>query len=153
MISMPHFGLIREGISKDEEALLRARLHIRGGDRRLEEGQFADAVASYYDAMSAGMKRFFLSESLRDCYVLPDVSNLEDDGFLFIELKGAGVLDDSINMEEFDFLKMVLEKAFENEVTDEILTRFRSIVQKIGVQLHIIPFVPGELPEVDSLTL
>jgi len=44
---MPHFGLINEKLSENEQYLMRARLHIRGGKIRLKLKQFSDGIQLY----------------------------------------------------------------------------------------------------------
>ena len=46
VVPMPHFGLIDDGMDPADEALLRAKLHVKGGNIRLARGELADAVAS-----------------------------------------------------------------------------------------------------------
>ncbi len=55
---MPHFGLMDEGsLGPVEGPLMRARLHIRGGKRRLRQGKIAAAIATLYDALEGDRLR------------------------------------------------------------------------------------------------
>ncbi|MDF1537944.1 MAG: hypothetical protein P1Q69_03485 [Candidatus Thorarchaeota archaeon] len=152
-ITMPHFGLIAEGLPPDGEALLRAKLHMRGGDIRRERGEAADAIASYYDAFSSAMKRHLLSEKLKMKFNLPDVMDISDDEVLFEVLKENGVIDDSFSREDFDRITCLLDAAIEGREedmkTDIILLAFENVMYQLGV----VPIIPGELPEEDAVTL
>ena len=150
---MPHFGLIKEGIAPDEEALIRAKLHMRSGDIRMRKGELSDAIASYYDAFSSAMLRFFVSDVLRKKYFLPDSVDITDDHALFLILKEKGVINDSFTDVHFHQIETLLEAAFEGWVEKcdyhTVLTRLDSVMK----QLDIIPILPGEVPDENSVTL
>ncbi|MFW9931731.1 MAG: hypothetical protein ACFFDR_03675 [Candidatus Thorarchaeota archaeon] len=150
---MPHFGLILDELPKDKEALLRAKLHMRGGDMRSERGQYVDAVAAYYDAVSHAMMHFFLSKSLKRKYNLPEVSDLEDGQSLFKELKRARVIDDTISQEDFDWICTLLVQAFQDDINQKSVQKLESILENLMVQLQVLPLDEGELPEGLSVTL
>ncbi len=149
---MPHFGLIEEDLPPDEKMSLRARLHWRGGEIRSARNENADAIASFYDAFTSAMKRFFISDTLRSCYALPNVYDLEDDEVLFLELKGAGILDESVSMEDYTQIETILESAFMNNVTDGQMLFLHEKLYTILDQLGILPFSDSDLPEEVSLT-
>ncbi len=153
MIKMPHLGLIAEGTPPDAEALLRAKLHMRGGDIRRERGDVANAIASYYDAFSSSMQRYFLSERLKEKYNLPDVADITDDDTLFEELKDNGVIDDSFSREDFDKVVSLLDAALEGRKEDMKWNAMLSAFENVMYQLEVLPIIPGELPEEDAVTL
>ncbi|NHJ12492.1 MAG: hypothetical protein EAX95_02395 [Candidatus Thorarchaeota archaeon] len=61
---MPHAGLIASTLSKEDELLLRAQLHVRGGRIRLSKGNYIDALAAFYDAFVSAMLRYAYSSVL-----------------------------------------------------------------------------------------
>jgi len=59
---MPHFGLMdtRDSFEKEEGALLRARLHIRSGKRRLRQERYRQALLPFTMLSSSlAMVHFF----------------------------------------------------------------------------------------------
>ncbi len=150
---MPHFGLIDDGMAPEAEVLLRAKLHMRGGDIRMRRGELADAIASYYDAFSSAMLRFYLSENLRNEYCLPDLPDITDDHAVFLALKANGVIDDTFTDINFHQTETLLNAAFEGwaEKYD-----YQSVIERLVnlmIQLEVLPIIPGELPEGNALTL
>ncbi|MFW9849644.1 MAG: hypothetical protein ACFFF4_10895 [Candidatus Thorarchaeota archaeon] len=153
MMTMPHFGLIDNGMNPEEETLLRAKLHIRGGDVRLEKGELEDAIASYYDAFSSGMLRFYLSEELRSKYRLPNLPDLTDDHAIFLALKESGVIGESFTDLNFHQTEIMLNAAFEGSVKNY---DYKSVLERlfdVMTELEVLPILAGELPEVNSITL
>jgi hypothetical protein len=150
---MPHFGLIGDGMAPDAEALLRAKLHMRGGDIRLERGEIADAIASYYDAFSTAMLRFYLSDSLRKENNLPKLQDITDDHAVFLALKGCRVIDDSFSDVNFHQTENLLSAAFEGWVEDYDYKSVIDTLVTVMCQLNVLPISPGELPEENAVTL
>jgi len=60
---MPHFGLMNErNMGPVEGPFLRARLHMRGGKRRLRQGKIAAGIVTLYDALNAAMQAYVAAE-------------------------------------------------------------------------------------------
>ncbi|MHA1908515.1 MAG: hypothetical protein ACW98Y_14535 [Candidatus Thorarchaeota archaeon] len=150
---MPHFGLIEEDMVPEAEVLLRAKLHMRGGDIRMKRGELADAIASYYDAFSSAILRFYLSDRLRKEYNLPDLSDITDDHAVFLALKANGVIDDTFTDINFHQTETLLDAAFagwaENYDYQSVIDRLVNVMN----QLKVLPIIPGELPEENATTL
>jgi hypothetical protein len=147
---MPHFGLMDESaMPRDEAALLRARLHLRGGRRRMRQGKHAAAIAALYDALCSGMRWFILStrrESGSYSEVERDLSTGRE---LFLGLVQAGVLD---NVEGFEQWDTLLDQALGGQVLDfnerEVMTQLEQWLTQLGV----MPFDEGALPAEDPST-
>ncbi|HXX53320.1 MAG TPA: hypothetical protein VEI28_01975, partial [Thermodesulfovibrionales bacterium] len=89
-----------EGELGPEEGLLqRARLHIRGGRRRLRQGKVAAAFVTLYDALIAAMEWYFTSPERKGRLIIRNDDNLKDDKVLYKILVRSGVLDG-----EFDYV-------------------------------------------------
>ena len=150
---MPHFGLIDESLQQADASLLRARLHVRGGQIRLSEGRKEDGVAALYDAMVHAMLRFLDSDELKRNLQIADDDNLNDDRTLFTILKKSGVIDSSLEVEDFDYLYQKMDDAIEDTLTDfdehQFMFRFNRIMTALGV----IPFDDSDLPERTAATL
>ena len=147
---MPHFGLMDESaMSREAAALLRARLHLRGGRRRLRQAKYAAAVAALYDALGSGMRWYLLltgEESLRPVKAELD---LRPDRDLFSSLVQAGVLD---NPPAFEQLETLLDQLLIGPSSDfdqqGVLTRIEHWLTQLGV----MPFDEGALPPEDPDT-
>lgn len=147
---MPHFGLMDKGkMSSEEAALLRARLHIRGGRRRLAEGKTGDALAVLYDALGHGLKYYAKHHGL-------EVETEKDDNELYHiehaiarQLVQAGVLDD------LDFITWFIhlaDKAVAGTVPEVNSGELLDGLDEIMVQLGVMPFSESELPPEDPDT-
>jgi hypothetical protein len=61
-VIMPHFGLMDEkALGPVEGPLQRARLHVRGGKRRLRQGKVAAGIVTLYDALNGAMQWYAAS--------------------------------------------------------------------------------------------
>lgn len=116
----------------------------------MERGQVADAIASFYDAVSSAMIAAFIevagsksAEKLRSY----------DDHDIFLELKRANRIDGTFSMGEFDYISDTAEQALEFILDGFDAGRFVSAVESMLTQLGVLPIVGGELPEEQSETL
>jgi hypothetical protein len=150
---MPHFGLIDDSLQQADASLLRSRLHVRGGRIRLSEGRKEDGVAALYDAIVYAMFRFFDSSELRAKLQIGDDEDLNDDRTLFIILKRSGVIDSSVEVEDFDYLYQKMDDAIEDHLTDFDEHQFMFRFNRIMTALDAIPFDESELPEGTAATL
>src|SRR3990172_1491214 len=140
---MPHFGLMDEKtLGPVEGPLQRARLHIRGGKRRLRQGKISAGIVTLYDALLAVMQAYAASpERTRlDIRAGEDINN---EKVLYAALVRSGVLDGKFNFEVFDRLT---EKALNEEMPGydyrELLTGIESVMTQLGV----MPFDETQLP-------
>lgn len=133
MTKMPHTGIIDETLDGEQELLMRARLHMKGGLDRFSQGMTADAIAAFYDAVSSAMQRYIIIND-----ILTNDVDISKDFELFKILLRLGVFNDSTTLDDFDFLDQTLEDAFENglETFDE--TSFLEICESLLIQLGII---------------
>ena len=115
---MPHFGLIDDSLNEADASLLRARLHVRGGHIRLSSGRKEDGIAALYDAMLCGMLRFVEDPELKKKLRIAETDDLTDHRTLFIILQKSGIFNQSIAMDDFDYLYQKMDEAIEGELTD-----------------------------------
>lgn len=139
---MPHFGLIDDNLPEEEQLLIRARLHIRGGKIRFNRGNISDGIAALYDALVSALQWY----AIKNDYDI----GLGDEKQIFDLLIKSNVLDRKFNFGKFENL---LEKSFESELeslkNDSILEEFYSLMVQIGV----MPFNDEDLPEGEPITL
>ena len=147
---MPHAGLMNEGALGPEAGLLqRARLHIRGGKRRLNQAKVAAGLVTLYDALIAAMEWYFESPQRRNRLLIGNDDNLRDDKVLYEILVRSGVLDGKFDYLAFDSLieHIIHEEALGHEY--ESLVRG---IESVMVQLGVMPFNEEELPAEDPST-
>lgn len=147
---MPHAGLMDETVLGPEAGLLqRARLHIRGGKRRLFQGKISAGIVTLYDALNTAMQWYIASPERRSRLKISGKDDMNDDKTVFAMLRRSGVLDGSFDYEKFDRLA---EKALDKEMPDynysEVLIKIKSVMRQLGV----MPFDENDLPPEDPST-
>jgi hypothetical protein len=146
---MPHFGLIDDSLGPEEYALQRARLHIRGGKRRLRQGKISAGIVTLYDALVFALDWYIASSDRRCILRFAEGEDLKDDNTVFKVLKRSGVIDSSF---DYGLFNKLVEKSLEQEMSDydyrEILKSFESLMTRLGV----MPFDENELPPEDPST-
>lgn len=143
---MPHFGLMEEKeLGPVQGPFQRARLHIRGGKRRLKQGRISDGIVTLYDAVTAALESYAASDKGRG--LVQD--RIRDEKQLYCTFVKAGVLDGSFDFFAFDRLA---EKALSGEVSDYDYRSLLKQVELLMQQLGIMPFDEAELPPEDPRT-
>jgi hypothetical protein len=146
---MPHFGLMDpEALGPEAAALQRARLHIRGGRRRLRQGKISAGLGTLYDALLFAMDWYIASLDRRKNLAIQADDDLRDDRTVFALLVKAGVIDGRF---DYGALKDLVHTApYESSVYDytEILNQVESVMLRLGV----MPFEESELPAEDPST-
>lgn len=145
---MPHFGLMstKESFDSAEGALLRARLHIRSGKKKLMKGVTADGIVTLYDALIFGLRFYLMIPEHRDELSINASFDLTDERTMIKALREAEILDNTFDLEEFEDL---VDKAAVGEMADfdyrPMLSRFESLM----TLLEVMPFDEALLPEED----
>ena len=147
---MPHFGLMDESaMSRDAAALLRARLHLRGGRRRLHQAKYAAALAALYDALGSGMRWYILLATEASLRHLKAEIDLRTDRELFSALAETGVLD---NPKAFEQLESLLDQLLIGPAPDFDQREVLTLIEHWLIQLGVMPFDEGALPLEDPNT-
>lgn len=148
---MPHFGLMSTADSFNTEAgaLLRARLHIRSGKRRLRQGKISAGIVTISDAVSFAMRWYISSPGRMEKLLVKDDENLNDDKTVFEILKRSGVKDPSFEYAAFDRL---VDRALVDEMTSFDCSDMLRSVESFMVLLGVMPFDEEELPPEDPST-
>ena len=147
---MPHFGLMDENkLGPVEGPLQRARLHIRGGKRRLRQGKIAAGIVTLYDALEGAMKSYVADPAKWAQLTIHADENLNDERTLYAVLVRSRVLDGVFDYDSFDRL---VETALHQELPSydyrELLARFETVMTRLGV----MPFDEAALPPEDPKT-
>lgn len=147
---MPHAGLMDANALGHEMALLmRARLHIRGGKRRLRQGKISAGLVTLHDALSAAMEWYMVSPERRKRLGVGGDDDMNDDKTVFNLLRRSGVLDASFDYESFDGL---VEKALDKELAGYDYSGIIKGIESVMTQLGVMPFDESELPPEDPST-
>lgn len=148
---MPHFGLMdtRDSFEKPEGALLRARLHIRSGKRRLRQGKISAGIATLYDALLFALRWYVAPTERKKALAAREEDDLSDEKKVFELIKSSNLFQVDFDFDEFDALVV---KASEEEMPSydysEVLRDFESFMTVLGV----MPFNEFELPPEDPAT-
>lgn len=147
---MPHFGLMNteDSFKTGEGALLRARLHIRAGRRRLRQDKIASGIVTLYDAFLFAMDWYIFSPERRKKLDRREGEDLKNDRTLYALLVRSGVLDGKFDYEAFD---RVVEEASE-EMPGYDYTWILEGVESVMRQLGVMPFDENQLPPEDPAT-
>jgi len=142
---MPHYGLMdTTKMTEVEAALMRARLHLRGGKRRLQKGLTTPGIAALYDSVLFGM-RYYIARHNR-CASFVENTDLWDAVGLFHALTRAGVFDDPLTFNRFS---LIVERALWQESfsfdADATLAEVEMILTKLGVMPFNESALPGEI--------
>lgn len=145
---MPHFGLMDENeLGPVQGPLQRARLHIRGGRRRLRQGKTAAGIVTLADALSAAMQWYLAAP--RRGVMIQDGENLNDDRTAYAVLVRSGVLDGSFDYDAFD---RVVERALQKEMRPFDHQVLVNGLEQVMTQLGVMPFDESSLPPEDPAT-
>lgn len=148
---MPHFGLMstEDSFKTEEGALLRARLHIRGGRRRLRQGKISAGIVTLYDALSFAMRWYISSPERKGKLLLGAGENLNDDRTVFEILKRSGLKDPAFDFMELDQL---VDRALEDEMAGYDYASILNSVESFMTLLGVMPFDENALPPEDPST-
>jgi len=147
---MPHFGLMDEAaLPCDEAALLRARLHLRGGRRRMDQGKFAAGVAALYDALCSGMRWYLLTTRTESLRGLAAEVDLRSDRDLFLALAQEGVFD---TPQEFGRLDTLLDQCLCGLTPSLTADEVMALIERWLTRLGVMPFDETALPPEDPNT-
>jgi hypothetical protein len=149
---MPHFGLMDTGkMSEEEAALMRAKLHVRGGKRRLRQGKISSGIVTLYDALTYAMQWYLASPERRRNLAINEGENIKDDRSAAAILTRSGVLDESFDYRVIDtFVEKVLDE--EGEMPGYDYTEFLESVESAMTRLGVMPFDESTLPPEDPET-
>jgi len=147
---MPHFGLMNEDeLGPVEGPLQRARLHIRGGKRRLRQGKISAGIVTYYDALSSAMQWYIASPEGRSKFDADGGEDLLNDRTAYAVLVRSGILDGRFDFDAFDRLA---EHALLDELPDYDYRKMIAGVESVMEQLGVMPFDEAALPREDPKT-
>jgi len=147
---MPHAGLMsEEDLGPVAGPLQRARLHIRGGRRRLRQGKISAGIVTLYDALEAAMRSYVDDPEKRGGLDLREGEDLNGEESLYRLLVRSGVLDGKLDFYAFDRLT---EKALNEEMPGFDYHELLMSIESVMTQLGVMPFDEATLPPEDPRT-
>lgn len=147
---MPHAGLMDEkSLGPVKGPFQRARLHVRGGKRRLREGKIAAGIVTLYDALEGAMRAYADDPTKRSRLALRNDDNLNDEKMLYAVLVRSRVLDGTFDFDAFDRL---VGTALDHELPEYDYRELLSGIEAIMIKLGVMPFDEASLPPEDPRT-
>ncbi len=147
---MPHFGLMdEEALGPEAGPLQRARLHLRGGRRRLRQGKISAGIVTLYDALISAFRWYIANPERRSSLEIREGDDLTDDKTVFEILTRSGVLDEQFDYTEFD---KIVEYASDHEMPGYDYRLLLKGVEYFMTRLGVMPFEESDLPPEDPST-
>jgi hypothetical protein len=147
---MPHAGLMSEkDLGPVAGPLQRARLHIRGGKRRLNQGKISAGIVTLYDALEAAMRSYVDDPEKRRGLDIREGEDLSTEAMLYQLLVRSRVLDGKLDFHEFDRLT---EKALREDIPVFDYRELLAGLESVMTQLGVMPFDEVSLPPEDPKT-
>lgn len=148
---MPHFGLMNEdALGPVEGPLMRAKLHIRGGRRRLLQGKISLGIITFYDALISAMEWYIAKPEHKSNFSFSEGEDLKDDAVAFRVLVRSGVLDGSFDYDAFNELA---GKALHEDLSSYDYAELLKGIESVMTQLGVMPFDESKLPPEDPRTV
>ena len=129
----------RRALGPERAALQRARLHLRGGSRRLRQGRISGGIAALYDALTSAME-WFCAGSERITSIPGARGRFTDYKARYAALVRASVLDGTFDFERLD---KVLDRALAMELPAAAAEGILEGVESVLTQLGVLPFDEG----------
>ncbi|MBI5633549.1 MAG: hypothetical protein HZA15_08745 [Nitrospirae bacterium] len=139
----------KESFDSADGALLRARLHIRGGRRRLMQGKVAAGIVTLYDALIFGLRFYFMIPEHRRQLDPGESLDLTEERAMIGALRKGRIIERDFDLDEFEEL---VDRAAWDEMADYDYRSMLSSFEFLMTQLDVMPFDEAMLPEEDPLT-
>ena len=137
-------------MKRDQAALYRAKLHVRGGKRRISQGKITAGISALHDALISALYSYFLSPKLKEALNQEDYQIYNnDDRILFLILKRSGIIDDTFTEEDFSYLSVVLDQALDGNIRRFNQEFYFEKYDNLMKQLGVLPLSENELPPED----
>src|SRR5574341_629421 len=147
---MPHFGLMNEKtLGPVEGPRQRARLHIRGGKRRLREGKISAGIVTLYDALEGAMRSYVADPKRSARLEVRRGEDLNHEKELYAVLVRSGAIDGKFDFEAFDRL---VDRALHEEMPAYDYRELVAGIEAVMTQLGVMPFDEALLPPEDPST-
>jgi len=132
-----------------EGPLMRAKLHIRGGMRRLFQGKIPMGIITLYDALNSAIQWYIAEPERLNALRILEGENMKNDKTVYEVLTRSKVLDGGLDYAEFEKL---VDTALTEEMTGYDYSEFLKSLESVMIQLGVMPFDEDALPPEDPST-
>ena len=139
-----------DALGPEAGPLQRAKLHIRGGKRRLRQGKISLGIITLSDALVSALQWYVASPERIKTLVMHENDSLNDDAAIYRILRRSGKLDDILDYDAFNTL---VEEAIKHEMPDYDYTGILKNIESVMTQLGVMPFDESKLPPEDPSTV
>ncbi len=139
-----------DALGPEAGPLQRAKLHIRGGRRRLRQGKISLGIITLSDAVVSAFQWYVASPERREKLLIQDNESLKDDAVIYNILRRSGTLDNALDYDDFNTL---VEEALKHEMPDYDYTGILNKIESLMTQLGVMPFDESKLPPEDPSTV
>lgn len=145
---MPHAGLMDEGsMGPVNGPLMRSRLHIRGGMRRIRQGKLEAGIVTLSDALSAGID--YAIEAHHEALALDNNQAIDNERSALDALMRLGILKAGF---DYDGFQQLVDEALLGRVNEDGLKQCLSGFDTIMHDLGVMPFDEALLPAENPAT-
>jgi hypothetical protein len=145
---MPHSRIINsDKFGPARASLLRARLHIKSGKRRLSQGKISLGILTLYDALNSAMQWFIAVPENRKKLLVREEDNLNNDKTVFMILVRSGILDRNF---DYDALDKLVDEALKQDMSHYDYTEMLKGIEYVMTKLGVMPFDEDELRAEES---
>ena len=139
-----------DALGPEAGPLQRAKLHIRGGKRRLRQGKISLGIITLSDALVSALQWYVASPERIKTLVMHENDSLNDDAAIYRILRRSGKIDDTLDYDAFNTL---VEEAIKHEMPDYDYTGILQNIESFMTQLGVMPFDESKLPPEDPSTV
>ncbi|MHA2294016.1 MAG: hypothetical protein ACXACK_17795 [Candidatus Hodarchaeales archaeon] len=133
-------------MNPDQAALFRAKLHVRGGKRRISQGKIAAGISALHDAIISAMYSIFFSLQFKESTNHEDYNiYTKDDLILFLILKRSRIIEETFREEDFVYLLSISDQALDGQIAEFDLDYYLEKYDNLMKQLGVLPFPENEL--------
>ena len=139
---MPHFGLMDEdALGPVEGTLMRAKLHMRCGRRRLHQSKISMGIITLYDAINSAMQWYIAAPEHMKNINIKEGEDTRDDRTAFEVLRRSGVIE---NFDYSAFDRLVAE-ALDHELDGFDYQNTLESIETVMTRLGLMPFDENKL--------
>lgn len=152
---MPHFGLMDpDALGPEKAALMRAKLHVRGGKRRLRQGKTASGLVTLIDALTYGVQWYLESPDRRAAAEIEESHPPRDEREAFGLLVRADVVKKGTV--DYALLEDITQRALDQYPLEDLpgfdVGEVVSSLEEALTQIGVLPFDESSLPPEDPAT-
>ncbi|MFW9785186.1 MAG: hypothetical protein ACFFFB_23095 [Candidatus Heimdallarchaeota archaeon] len=147
---MPHFGFIDKKLPGIEQCLLRARLNIIKGKKKIKNREFSTGIVELYDGFVFSLYWYFLSDKMLKPLLFNRDGSYKDEEILYQLLLLHGRIDGTFDFGTFLGLTV---KAINNELKEFKYETLIKAFDSLMVELQVLPYKKKNLAQEQAIFL